>query len=370
MRILMLVPRPSIQGPIPKITPLLVSALESLGCLVSTEPWGQLRAGESIVQKVVGRVSDIAQVCRTLACGEFDLMVVTTTHDWMALSRDIPLLVFTRRHCRRIVVQFHGSRSAELVTPGHRLLKVATGVLLHLADAVLLLSREEGQNWQQFYTEGKFYVVSNPFVPVQIPEPAADDPDWTRVTGRPTLLFAGRLIAAKGVFDLLNAMPRILQHADCRLLIAGDGPEAAKVHAQVTKLGIGNHVTVTGYLIGRQLATAYRTAQIFVLPTFFGEGFPTVIAEAMGAGLPVVTTRIRGAADHLEEGTNALFVTPHDPEGLAETLIRLLNDVPLRQSMAQANQEKVKEFAPDRVGRAYLQVLETVVQSDRMNMVR
>ena len=363
MRILMLVPRPTIEGPIPKITPLLVSALESLGCVVSTEPWGQLRAGESIVQKVVGRVSDIAQIRRSLAGGEFDLMLVTTTHDWMALSRDLPLLLFTRRRCRRIVVQFHGSRSAELISSGHRLLKAATRALLHLVDASLLLSREEAQQWQQFYPAGEFYVVSNPFVPLQIPEPAADDPEWTRVTGRPMLLFAGRLIAAKGLFDLLNAMPRILQCVDCQLLIAGDGPEAAEVHARVTKLGIEEHVTVAGYLVGRQLAVAYRTAQIFVLPTFFGEGFPTVIAEAMGAGLPVVTTCIRGVADCLEEGINALFVIPRDPAGLAETLIRLLNDAPLRRSMALANREKVKEFAPERVGRQYLSILDEIVRS-------
>src|SRR5581483_7773435 len=110
-----------------------------------------------------------------------------------------------------------------------------------------------------------------------------------------------------------------------------------------------------------ELAVSYRDADVFVLPTYHPEGFPTAISEAMSAGLPVVTSNVRGNADHLIEGRNALFVPPRDPDALAEALERVLSDPRLRERMARANREKVKEFAPERVARGYVDVLEELL---------
>jgi len=81
----------------------------------------------------------------------------------------------------------------------------------------------------------------------------------------------------------------------------------------------------------------------------------------MDAGLPIVTTRIRGAVDHLVERENALFVDPGDVRGLAASITTLLGDADLRARMGAANQRRVRIFAPDVVAAEYLQVLQTVV---------
>jgi glycosyltransferase involved in cell wall biosynthesis len=73
---------------------------------------------------------------------------------------------------------------------------------------------------------------------------------------------------------------------------------------------------------------------------------------------------MRGVADHLQEGVNALFVPPRDPTVLADTLVRLLANPVLRAQMSRTNREKVKDFAPEKVGRHYLDVLEQVVQRE------
>jgi glycosyltransferase involved in cell wall biosynthesis len=93
-----------------------------------------------------------------------------------------------------------------------------------------------------------------------------------------------------------------------------------------------------------------------VLPTY-AEGFPTVITEAMSAGLPIITTGIRGAADRLEDGTNALFVRPRDSVGLFKAMERLLQDGALRSMMSEANIERVRVFSPDVVGQEYVSTL-------------
>jgi len=70
-----------------------------------------------------------------------------------------------------------------------------------------------------------------------------------------------------------------------------------------------------------------------------------------------VTTGIRGAAEHLTDGENALFVQPGHPEQIEAALLRLLLDPALRARMGHANRERVQRFAPDRVASEYARLL-------------
>lgn len=176
------------------------------------------------------------------------------------------------------------------------------------------------------------------------------------------LLYVGRMIEEKGIFDLVEAVRMLRDTLPCHLLIAGEGPELSRVQSRVASAGMLDCVTVAGYLRGSDLAAAYAAADLFVLPTYWAEEWPTVLMEAMGAGLPIVTTRLRGAADHLVEGANALFVPPRDPAALAATLARLLNDRPLRERMAMANKDKLADFAPDVVARGYLDAVSALLR--------
>ena len=362
MRALFLVPRPGIRGPIPRIAATLVAALRPLGCEVTAEFWGRRSDCESPLQRVMGRVLDIAKVRRTLAQGRYDVMVIHTAHDPPAMARDLPLLVATRRQSPPVVLHLHGSQADALVSPGHRLIKAASARLLCLADGALVLSTEEQRQWQHFAPWADIRTVRNPYVGAGDAPPALDRAAFGISSGVPLLLFVGRLVAAKGIFDLLAALPMVLARTGCHLLVAGSGEQAALVHQAVARSGLGPHVTLAGYLQGEPLRSAYRLADIFVLPSYHAEGFPTVLAEAMEAGLPIVTTRLRGAADHLREGENALFVPPRDPTALGEALLRLLGDVSLRARMGAANRAAVSQFSPDVVAREYLEALRQIVQ--------
>jgi glycosyltransferase involved in cell wall biosynthesis len=120
-----------------------------------------------------------------------------------------------------------------------------------------------------------------------------------------------------------------------------------------------------GHLSGDALWREYSDADVFALPTRWPEGFPTVLAEAMDAGLPIVTTPIRGAADHLVPGEHALFVEPGDVSRLADALITLLEDPDLRERMGSANQRRLGLFEPSAVAADYLQALESIVGDRR-----
>src|SRR5579862_1844639 len=312
MRILILAPRPTIHGGVPKVTSHLASALRGLGCDVTLHSWGRRTEREGIAQKMVQRLADIQSIRSILRHERFDVLLAGTAHDWATLSRDIPLLLATRGLARRTVLLFHGSFSDRLVAPGHMAFKLASALMLKLTDAAFVLSHEERHQWQAFYPCGRFYRLCNAFLPLTPVDPELARRRLDLPGELPIVLFVGRLIEAKGVSELVDMLPQVLARISVHLLVVGEGPLEAEVRQRATRLGVSNRLTMAGYLQDESLQAAYHCADIFALPTRWAEGFPLAIVEAMGAGLPIITTRSRGMADHLREGVNALFVPARD----------------------------------------------------------
>jgi glycosyltransferase involved in cell wall biosynthesis len=353
MRILMFCQSPDAIGPAPGIASTLAHELRRLGCSVEVHPWGRSSSEESVVARMVGTLRDVRSARRRTRQDTFDLALVHTAHDWRTLVRDIPLALALRRRKVPVVLHLHGSRPERL--SGIRPFRGATALLMRLVGAVLVLSRDEQAQWEAF-TSRPVLLVRNPYVP--------------RMTGVPierpnigvgTVLFVGRLLRQKGVFELLEAMPLVAERgARCRLDFVGDGPAAAELRARVDALDLVDTVTFAGYVTGAELVQAYAGADVLALPTY-SEGFATVLTEAMDAGLPIVTTPIRGAADLLVEREHVLFVEPRDVAGLAAALVSLLENPSLRRRMGEANRRLLADFEPAVVASGYLSALETVV---------
>jgi glycosyltransferase involved in cell wall biosynthesis len=357
MRIFMLVPNPAARGPVGKHTSHLVAALRSLGCTVVTHTWGSRREDESLPARITQRLRDVLSVRRGLQNEAFDVAVVKTAHDWRTLLRDIAVVLVIRRRKRPIILQLHGSRASVLVEPGHRAFKLVSALLLGLVDGIMVLSTEEQRQWQTFRRRPPIFTVKNPYVrslPTDASEPMPISADMR-------VLFVGRLIEEKGVFDLVEAFSQILEQTQCDLVLVGAGEHEDRLRNRIRNLGLEDHVTMRGYLSGPALMDSYQASTIFVLPSYWAEGFPTVLAEAMDAALPIITTPIRGAADHLLTGENALFVEPRDRNGLASAIVALLRDPDLRARMGKANRARLRIFEPERVAAEYLDVLKSVV---------
>jgi glycosyltransferase involved in cell wall biosynthesis len=177
------------------------------------------------------------------------------------------------------------------------------------------------------------------------------------------VLFIGRLISDKGCADLVAGFRVVRRSVDCELRIVGDGPERASLAQTVHALGLDEHVQMTGNLPGVALEEEYAAATVLVLPTFYDEGFPTVVLEAMARGVPVVTTRLRGCADYFTDDRDVLFVPPRDPEAIAAALMRLLGDAHLRRELADTARETVKQFDRGSVASDYEHVLESALRT-------
>jgi glycosyltransferase involved in cell wall biosynthesis len=195
--------------------------------------------------------------------------------------------------------------------------------------------------------------MKDPYVPGETPGATIGREQMGVPVDMPLLLFVGRLILAKGVHELIEALARVNTVRTCHCLCLGEGPERASLVRRARALGIEQRVTFGGYVGPDRLFAAYRSADLFVLPSW-AEGFPVAILEAMDCSLPIVTTRIRGMADHVVEGENGLFVPLRDPPALAAAILRLLEDESLRRRLGEGGQLKLREFSPVAVAREHL----------------
>ena len=129
----------------------------------------------------------------------------------------------------------------------------------------------------------------------------------------PVALFVGSGYRRKGLTDLIKAMPRL----PVRVLVAGR--DHAGPYIRLAKqLGVAGRLTVLGPR--SDVERLYGAADVFVLPSWY-EPFGNVVLEALASGLPVVTSRLIGAAEAIEEGANGyLHDFPPDPDELADKI--------------------------------------------------
>jgi glycosyltransferase involved in cell wall biosynthesis len=150
-------------------------------------------------------------------------------------------------------------------------------------------------------------------------------------------LFVGNKYELKGVPTLLEAWEIVRERLPEALLwIAGvDPPRGVRDRFP--------SVQWFGYISDRrQLDELYADASVFVLPTQF-EAYGHVVVEAMGSGLPCVTTNVGALPELVDDGVTGLLVPPREPAALAEALIGLLSDPDRAERMGRAGQQKVVE---------------------------
>jgi glycosyltransferase involved in cell wall biosynthesis len=355
MRVLMIGPHPTTQPPIPLIVERMVGGLEELNCQVETVHYGRHRHGEGIRTKLVERTRDASSILPMLTRDKFDAVILHTSHDWRALLRDLPLVLAARRGKLPYTLLYHGTVGQKLLDArdlNQRLHRWLFGFRARMAAGVFVLARAEEDALKTMWPGCRAATIRLPFVPLHQHEQRSP-----RKHAEPTLLYVGRLIREKGVLDLIRAMPSVLKQTPCNLIIVGDGPVAAEARDLARELGIEDRVSFMGYLDQQAIGEVLRKASLFVFPTYYSEGFPVAVLEAMGAGLPVVTTRVAGLADWLEEGKHAQFVSPKDPDALALQITALLGDEKVRRRMGKANRELVKGFEPVAAMREYLEYM-------------
>ena len=156
------------------------------------------------------------------------------------------------------------------------------------------------------------------------------------------ILFMGRLVYEKGIQTLISAMPKVLSYYnDAKLIVAGKGGMIDELRNQVNYLGLGNKVYFTGYLGSKDVQKMYKCADVAVFPSTY-EPFGIVALEGMLSGTPVVVSDIGGLNEIVEHGVNGMKSYAGNPNSLADSILTLLFDQKLCDTISKNAKLKVK----------------------------
>ena len=164
---------------------------------------------------------------------------------------------------------------------------------------------------------------------------AAPGPNGTNGARRDVvrLLGVGRLVAKKGFDVVVDACGELDRRGiPFEAVIVGPDDDAGpKLRARIAELGLEGRIRLEGQMSQAELYEEYRRASAFCLPCRIldngdRDGIPNVLAEAMAAGTPVVTTPISGIPEIVRDGVNGLLVRPDDATAVADAVVRLRDD--------------------------------------------
>ncbi|MFZ5559397.1 MAG: glycosyltransferase family 4 protein [Patescibacteria group bacterium] len=156
------------------------------------------------------------------------------------------------------------------------------------------------------------------------------------------------LYPTKGLEYLIQAANILkIQDTKYKILIIGEGQERKKLENLIKKYNLEDVIILAG-----AIPDAYKYLKafdIFVLPSV-KEGFPWTILEAMAAEVPVIATEVGAIPEIIENNKNGILIEPKNPNDLAESIKRLINDKNLREKLAKEARKTVEEkFRLDRM---------------------
>jgi glycosyltransferase involved in cell wall biosynthesis len=197
----------------------------------------------------------------------------------------------------------------------------------------------------------KITVIPNSIDVDSIKEKNKEGTDIAIPSGSKVIVTSGRLEKEKNTAFLLKVFPGLRKREQIKLMIVGDGRERKALEKLSRELNISDDVIFTGYQ--NNPYKYIKRADIFVHTCLF-EGFANVIIEAMACGVPVISVDCPyGPRDIVQHGKNGLLVKMGDEETLRDTILRLLHDRQLRNSLAVSGLERALDFSVHKMVRRY-----------------
>jgi glycosyltransferase involved in cell wall biosynthesis len=179
-------------------------------------------------------------------------------------------------------------------------------------------------------------------------------------------LYVGRLVRAKGVFDLVEAYAKLDDETRAKvgLVFVGDGADRSELIKQASRITPGT-VQFPGFVQREGLPEFYALADALIFPTH-SDTWGLVVNEAMSCGLPIIASNVAGCvSDLVQDGWNGLVVPPRDAPQLAAAMAGLADDSNLRVEMGSRSRERVQAYSPAAWAEGLVKVVESVCARER-----
>lgn len=262
---------------------------------------------------------------------------------------------------RRYIISAHGMDM--LMFRRYIGLNQIVKLILRKADGVLANSEFTRRLVEEYGVEPGRIGIVHPGVE-SLFEPKPVDGELRRehaLEGKYVLLSVGRLVTRKGHDKVIEAMPAILRHIpNAVYVIVGDGPERGRLEQLAGTVGVAGKVRFVGGVSGTErLNDYYNLANQFImvsrqLEKGDAEGFGIVYLEAASARVPVIAGRSGGASEAVLDGETGLLVEPESVMAIADAVVRLSSDTPLRERLVREGYKRAKlQFQHDALAEVF-----------------
>lgn len=214
-------------------------------------------------------------------------------------------------------------------------------------DCFLAVSRHIGQQLLTFGVEPRRVVTVRSGIEVERFQRECDPIEWRRAHGLPLdkhlIGVVASLAPQKEQEVLIRAAYRLIKiRNDLHFVLVGEGNTRPLLEQLIAKLGLQQHVTITGFV--EDVVPAYKALTVAVLPSSAGEGSPAAIKEAIACGIPVVAIDEPNVREILDHGEDGILVPPKNDEAMAQMLDMLLNDAELYGKITNNARAKLVQF--------------------------
>lgn len=350
MRILIVGPLPPPYGGMAHQTRQLLERLGREGLeakLVQTNasPRPLFIAGVPVVRAVVRLVPYVIQLWRSAKRADVVHVMANSGLSWHLLAA--PAIRIARIRGRPVVVNYRGGLAKAFLARSAGSVRRTLGASRVVVPSAYLQS------------VFKDYGVSAAIIPnavdAELFKPRAGEAGASRV-GYPHVVIARNLEKIYGVDLALRAIPAVrLEFPACRISVAGEGPERARLEELATSLGLGDSVRFTGRLDHREMATLYQDADLMLNPVR-ADNMPNSVLEALACAVPVVSTSVGGIPYLVRHAESAWLVEPESPQALADGVLRVLRDDALRSALVAAGLSLVQSFSWPAICRSWMEL--------------
>jgi glycosyltransferase involved in cell wall biosynthesis len=343
--------REAISGVTTHLNGLLGSRLASRFELMHFQVGSEGRE-EGVFAKLARFIASPVALAATILRANAELVHINTSLNAKAYWRDLAYLVIARLCGARVLYQVHGGRLEEFAPRG--LFAAFVRWTLRASDAVVVLSRAQLEVFKSRLAGHPVDVVPNGIdcAPYARYNRAAPEP------AQPLrLIYIGRLAPGKGLVETIEAL-RItrMRGVAARLVLAGSGPEEARLRARVRDAGLTREVAFVGPAWGAHKAQLLSQADVFLLPSY-SEGLPYSLLEAMAAGVVPIVTPVGAIPDVVSEDEHGVFVAPREAESIAKAIAKLAADRASLARMSAACRARISGgYSLERVARDFSQL--------------
>lgn len=254
--------------------------------------------------------------------------------------RKMPFIYMASWRKIPIINHIHGADFDEFFVDASESKKEKIKKVYSKCDILIALSEEWKERLAQIVPEDKITIIEN----YSVPHEDALEERMKRSCNN-TVLFLGELGKRKGCYDIPAVIARVKKRVpNVRFVLAGAGSDADEkaIKQLIDEKSVTENTIFPGWVRGDMKDKLLREADVFFLPSY-NEGMPMSVLDAMGYGLPVVSTNVGGIPKIVHNGENGYCCDPGDIQEFTNYLVLLLSNDQHRKQAGKQSQKIVKE---------------------------